>query len=225
MQRMRNAFHSSRVSNLEYEEHIIPYEIAMMTLYGIGMTGILAAAVYLFQQGSITAVYFVGAVLFLFSIFSSVKHLYQQSTRLTIMKNSLDRISEVFAEAEITDSGTAKITGDPTDAEIEFQNVSFGYGKEMILRDISFTAKKGQMAALVGESGSGKTTIASLLARFWDAGSGEIRIRNTNLRASLLYCFGFSLHCSEMRFRSSFYRAEIHHRALHMKFDQIIDLF
>ena len=154
----------------------------MMLLYGIGMTGILAAAVRLFQQGSITAVYFVGVVLFLFSAFSSVKHLYQQSTRLTIMKNSLDRINEIFNEAEITDSGTAKITGDPTDAEIEFQNVSFGYGKEMILHDISFTAKKGQMAALVGESGSGKTTIASLLARFWDVGSGEIRIRNTNIK-------------------------------------------
>ena len=73
MQRMRNAFHASRVTNLEYEEHILPYEIAMMLLYGIGMTGILAAAVRLFQQGRITAVYFVGVVLFLFSIFSSVK--------------------------------------------------------------------------------------------------------------------------------------------------------
>ncbi|MBQ8967243.1 ABC transporter ATP-binding protein [Ruminococcus sp.] len=179
---MRNAFHASRAANLEYEEHILPYEIAMMLLYGIGMTGILASAVWLFQQGSITAVYFVGVVLFLFSIFSSVKHLFQQSTRLTIMKNSLDRINEIFNEAEITDFGTAKITDDPTDAEIEFQNVSFGYGKEMILRDISFTAKKGQIAALVGESGSGKTTIASLLARFWDVGSGEIRIRNTNIK-------------------------------------------
>ena len=179
---MREAFHTSRVTNLEYEEHIIPYEIAMMILYGIGMTGILAAAVYLFQQGSITAVYFVGVVLFLFSVFSSVKHLFQQSTRLTIMKNSLDRISEVFAEAEITDSGTAKISDGVTDAEIEFRNVSFGYGKETILHDISFTAKKGQMVALVGESGSGKTTITSLLARFWDVGSGEIRIRNTNIQ-------------------------------------------
>ncbi len=179
---MREAFHASRVTNLEYEEHILPYEIAMMLLYGIGMTGILAAAVWLFQQGSLTAVYFVGVVLFLFSIFSAVKHLFQQSTRLTIMKNSLDRISEVFAEAEITDSGTAKISDGVTDAEIEFRNVSFGYGKETILHDISFTAKKGQVVALVGESGSGKTTIASLLARFWDVGSGEIRIRNTNIQ-------------------------------------------
>ena len=179
---MRDAFHASRITNLKFEEHIIPYEIAMMTLYGIGMTGILAAAVWLFQQGSITAVYFVGVVLFLFSVFSAVKHLFQQSTRLTIMKNALDRIDEVFGEAEITDSGTAKISDGVTDAEIEFRNVSFGYGKEEILHDISFTAKKGQMVALVGESGSGKTTIASLLARFWDVGTGEIRIRNTNIQ-------------------------------------------
>lgn len=179
---MRKAFRDSRTANLSFEEHILPYEIAMMILYGAGMTGILASAIYLFQQGSITNVYFVGVVLFLFSIFSSVKHLFQQSTRLTIMKNSLDRINGVFAEAEITDSGIAKISDNETDAEIEFRNVSFGYGKEDILHDISFTAKKGQMVALVGESGSGKTTIASLLSRFWDVGSGEILIRNTNIR-------------------------------------------
>lgn len=91
-------------------------------------------------------------------------------------------INKIFGEAEITDSGTAKISDGVTDAEIEFKNVSFGYGKETILHDISFTAKKGQMVALVGESGSGKSTIASLLARFWDVGSGEIRIRNTNIQ-------------------------------------------
>ena len=91
-------------------------------------------------------------------------------------------INKIFGEAEITDSGTARISDASADAEIEFKNVSFGYGKETILHDISFTAKKGQMVALVGESGSGKSTIASLLARFWDVGSGEIRIRNTNIQ-------------------------------------------
>jgi ATP-binding cassette subfamily B protein len=154
----------------------------MMILYGAGMTGILASAIYLFQQGDITTVYFVGVVLFLFGIFSAVKHLFQQCTRLTIMKNSLDRINEVFTESEIADTGTAKISTDVNETEIEFRNVSFGYGKEMVLHDISFTAKKGQMVALVGESGSGKTTIASLLSRFWDINSGEILIRNTNIR-------------------------------------------
>ncbi len=179
---MRNAFHESRTANLSFEEHILPYEIAMMILYGTGMTGILAAAVYLFQQGSISAVYFVGTVLFLFSIFSAVRHLFQQSTRLTIMKNSLDRIHEVFAEPEISDTGAATISEQASDTEIEFRNVSFGYGEERVLHDISFTAKKGQMIALVGESGSGKTTIASLLSRFWDVDAGEILIRNTDIR-------------------------------------------
>ena len=179
---MRRAFRESRTTNLSFEEHILPYEIAMMILYGAGMTGILASAIYLFQQGDITTVYFVGVVLFLFGIFSAVKHLFQQCTRLTIMKNSLDRINEVFTESEIADTGTAKISADVNETEIEFRNVSFGYGKEMVLHDISFTAKKGQMVALVGESGSGKTTIASLLSRFWDINSGEILIRNTNIR-------------------------------------------
>ena len=57
---MHKAFRDSRTANLSFEEHILPYEIAMMILYGAGMTGILASAIYLLQQGSITNVYFVG---------------------------------------------------------------------------------------------------------------------------------------------------------------------
>jgi len=61
-------------------------------------------------------------------------------------------------------------------AEISFKNVSFAYGDENALEDISFDIKPGSIFALVGESGSGKSTIGKLLAGFWDKGSGEILI-------------------------------------------------
>ena len=67
--------------------------------------------------------------------------------------------------------------------EIEFRGVSFAYENEAVLKDISFTADKGQLIALIGSSGSGKTTIANLLARFWDISEGEILVRGKNIQS------------------------------------------
>ena len=69
-----------------------------------------------------------------------------------------------------------------SDAGIEFKNVSFSYGGENVLDNISFKVEKGERVALVGSSGSGKTTIARLAARFYDIESGEIYIGGTNIK-------------------------------------------
>ena len=71
--------------------------------------------------------------------------------------------------------------------EIHFDNVSFGYGPEMVLRDIQLTIKPGQMVALVGRTGSGKTTLTNLLLRFYDPTAGALRIGGVNLRHAALH--------------------------------------
>ena len=62
---------------------------------------------------------------------------------------------------------------------IEYDHVNFGYTDKDVLKDVSFKAYKGEMIALVGPSGGGKSTIASLLARFWDVRLGRIRYTTT----------------------------------------------
>lgn len=76
------------------------------------------------------------------------------------------------------------IYGDKTSSEvgIEFKNVSFSYGEENVLDNISFKVKRGEQVALVGMSGSGKTTIARLATRFYDIKSGEILIGGINIK-------------------------------------------
>ncbi|EMD17145.1 hypothetical protein HMPREF9943_00516 [Eggerthia catenaformis OT 569 = DSM 20559] len=69
-----------------------------------------------------------------------------------------------------------------SDVGIEFKNVSFSYGGENVLDNISFKVSKGERVALVGSSGSGKTTIARLAARFYDIKSGEILIGGINIK-------------------------------------------
>ena len=76
------------------------------------------------------------------------------------------------------------IYGDKTSSDkgIEFNNVSFSYGKENVLHNISFKVNKGERVALVGMSGSGKTTVARLAARFYDIKSGKIFIGGINIK-------------------------------------------
>lgn len=60
--------------------------------------------------------------------------------------------------------------------EIIFDNISFSYGEQPVLKDFNLRLKRGEMVALVGQSGSGKTTIANLLNRFYDVGTGQLLI-------------------------------------------------
>lgn len=71
----------------------------------------------------------------------------------------------------------------PENNSITFRNVCFGYNDEEVLHDISFSIKPGETVGLVGPSGGGKSTIAQLIARFWDVQKGEILIGGKNIRS------------------------------------------
>lgn len=75
----------------------------------------------------------------------------------------------------------------PVSYDVEFRNVSFSYEntdqgtRTEALRDVSFSARQGEITALVGPSGSGKSTVANLIPRFWDVGQGEILIGGVDI--------------------------------------------
>jgi len=66
--------------------------------------------------------------------------------------------------------------------QVEFKNVSFSYGGEPVLEDISFTAYPGQTIAVMGETGSGKSTLISLISRFYDCTKGQVLIDGIDIR-------------------------------------------
>ena len=126
----------------------------------------------------------VGMALFLFDVFVSIKAYYGQMARLTVTSASLDRIEEVFNAKELDDRGKDSFypVSDNDIPEIEYDNVTFGYTEKDVLKNVSFKVNKNEMLALVGPSGGGKSTIASLLARFWDVRSGSIKICGKNIK-------------------------------------------
>lgn len=90
---------------------------------------------------------------------------------------SANRLNEIYdtPTAEGADSFT------PNGHDITFENVSFSYDGKPVLKNVSFTAKEGEVTALVGPSGSGKSTCARLAARLWDAAEGKIVVGGVDI--------------------------------------------
>ncbi len=93
-----------------------------------------------------------------------------------------ERIQEIIdTENPLKDKENA-ITKTSFDSEIKFENISFKYEDEYVLKDFSLTIPKGKTVAFVGQSGSGKSTIANLITRFYDVNKGRILIDGTDIR-------------------------------------------
>ena len=93
-----------------------------------------------------------------------------------------ERVLEVLeTENPLKDKPNA-LDKEEFNADISFENVSFKYEDQWVLKDFNLTIKKGQTVALVGQSGSGKTTVAALLSRFYDVNKGAIKIDGTDIR-------------------------------------------
>ena len=98
---------------------------------------------------------------------------------MNLLNEVVLRIYEIIDEKELTiENSEEEIKGH----DLEFENVSFSYGDEEVLKNISFCAKQGEVTALVGYSGAGKSTIGTLIPRFYDPSEGSIKIGGVNIK-------------------------------------------
>jgi ATP-binding cassette subfamily B protein len=115
-------------------------------------------------------------------LLSPVQSMMSMYSSLVTGGVSLSRVWELFdTKTEITDRNDARPLSNVR-GEIEFDRVSFGYGGEAVLDNLSFRVAPGTICAIVGPSGIGKSTLADLLVRFYDPDRGAIRIDGQDLR-------------------------------------------
>lgn len=177
-------FKRSKDASTLFERRMTPWTSGLNVIYGIGAAAILALSVFLEQRGGLSLPYLLGVILFVFDLFSPLKALYGEASRLTVMNAALDRIDGVFDEVQLPDDGTmhfAEYGGNQP--AVRFDHVAFAYQEEEILHDITFDMERNTMTALVGPSGGGKSTVANLLARLWDVKSGKITVNGTDIRS------------------------------------------
>lgn len=152
-------------------------------IIGIGLIAIMGMAGDGVMNGTLTIGDFVLANTLLLQLFLPLGFLgfvYREVTQGFV---DMEKMFELLhANAEIKDAPNAQ-TLTPESAAIEFDHVNFSYGPDReILKDVSFKIPSGHTVAVVGPSGSGKSTLARLLFRFYDVGSGAIKIDGHNIR-------------------------------------------
>ncbi|GIH08131.1 ABC transporter [Rhizocola hellebori] len=132
-------------------------------------------------SGAITIGDLVAFVLFIFFLVMPLGQALNAYTQLQAGLGALQRMEEVMVLP--LESAASVSDATPASGAIAFDKVTFGYGSaEPVLREVSFTVPAGTRTALVGPSGAGKSTILSLMERFYEVGSGAVRVGGVDVR-------------------------------------------
>ena len=138
---------------------------------GIGTTAIVGGV--LFAQGSIDILTFFMFLMLVARLYDPMQITLQNFAAVISVELQSERLDEVLSHEIQTGSEQKTNNG----YDIVFDHVGFKYSDDTdVLKDVSFTAKQGEVTALIGPSGGGKTTISRLAARFWDVSEGKITL-------------------------------------------------
>lgn len=170
---MNAAIEESADANIRLERVFSSLIGIYLTVFKLVRSSILIVAPYLLLGGEITSVKCLLLLVSSFMIYSGVEMFGSMASIARVIEASLDRLDNVLDMPVLDEQGTDIM---PEHFDIELEHVSFSYGGENVIRDVSVKISEGTTCALVGPSGSGKTTLVSLVARFWDVQEGNIRI-------------------------------------------------
>jgi len=117
-----------------------------------------------------------------YNILTPAKSLSKASYKIRKAYGAAERVFQVLDDNRFIKSNEDDASLEDFSTSIDFNNVSFRYDNEDVIKNLSLIIKKGETVALVGQSGSGKSTIANLISRFYDISEGEIRVDGKNIK-------------------------------------------
>ncbi len=165
--------------NTKMELTFIPYHFFQTAVTKITGAVIVACSAYFFISGTMSAVCAVGMTIAAFMLYASLESAGSYSSLLHTVSVCVDKANAILA-LDTMDIGGKDIK--PKSHDIELRHVSFSYDRRKIIDDVSLSILQKTTTAIVGPSGGGKSTLCNLIARFWDADTGEITLGGVNVK-------------------------------------------
>lgn len=149
----------------------------MILKFGIATTALVGGM--LLAKGDIDVLTFFMFLLLVSRLYDPMQISLQNLAAIIATDVQCERLDEILSHR--VQKGKTELTNKGYD--IEFSHVGFAYDSgETVLKDVSFTAKQGEVTALIGPSGGGKTTVSRLASRFWDAQKGRITVGSMDIQ-------------------------------------------
>ena len=171
--KLQDALEFNRKTNIDVTNILTPYTALQEAVLQIASVSMITVSVLLWINGSIDIAKTLMIIIMSFLVFNQIKAFGMGVSMLRMAATAIDRTVETEDMPEMDENGKAI---NPKTHDIVFDNVSFSYEQKQILHNISVTLPDKTTTAVIGPSGSGKTTFCYLIARFWDADSGSVKI-------------------------------------------------
>ena len=179
--KFQKAVEDNRDSMLDWYLSVCFAMTAAMEVLPSTLLFVLPVGLYLFMTGGIAIPTLIMCVLL---SYASYKPLLKAMAYTDAMANVRVIFGEIQSVLDLPEMVRADTAPDPRSFDVHFENVVFGYGGATgarVFDGLNFTAKEGELTAIVGSSGSGKSTVAKLLAGFWNVNGGRITIGGADI--------------------------------------------
>lgn len=177
--KFRDAVNDNKNAMLDWYLSVCFAMTAAMETLPSTLLFVLPTVMFLYMQGSISVYVVVMGILL---SYASYKPLIKVMSHTDIMANIGVIASEIRTVMGMPELERGSVALPVSSHDIVFSHVGFGYEKgKDVLQDLTFMAREGQLTAIVGYSGSGKSTVAKLIAGFWNVDSGQVTIGGAKL--------------------------------------------